>query len=245
MRGAFLAAAILCSAAGARGQTAPAFDAASVKRLAADDPTHRNAHTSVTSNEHGSRLSFESVTLKDLIQRAYGVASFQIDGPGWIGEERYDVEAKTTSADPKQIGPMLQTLLAERFRLALHRETRVGPLYRLIEAKGGPKLRPGAAGAAGGIRTASGKTAVKMSATNQSMARLADALAGAAGRPVVDQTGLSGVYNFELEYARGDESEAPSIFAAVEEQLGLKLQPGRGPVEILAIDRADKVPTAN
>lgn len=245
MRTALLAA--LFGAAGAAyGQTAPAFDAASVKRLPPDDPTHRSAHASVATNEHGARISFQSITLKELIQRAYGVAAFQITGPDWISLERYDVMATAASpVDAKQIAAMLQTLLVKRFRLALHRESRIGPLYRLIAAKGGPKLHEGAAGAPGGMRTSSGKLAVKLTATNQSMANLVDALSEPVGRPVVDQTGLGGVYDFELEYARGDDSPAPPIFAALQEQLGLKLEAGKGPVEYLAIDRAERTPTAN
>ncbi len=160
MKTALLAAALFCGAGAAHGQSAPAFDAASVKRLPADDPTHRNAHVSVATGEHGAKISFESTTLKDLIQRAYGVAGFQIAGPAWLSEERYDVVAEVASPiDQKQIGPMLQTLLAERFQLALHRETRVGPLYRLVLGKAGPKLRAGESGASGGIRSSSGKLA--------------------------------------------------------------------------------------
>ena len=211
-----------------------------------DDPTHRSAHASIDNNEHGAKISLESVTLKDLIRRAYGVAAFQVEGPDWISVERYDVIATTTSpVDSKQIAAMLETLLADRFQLVLHRETKVGPLYHLVVAKGGPKLREGTAGAPGGVHTSSGKLAVKLTTTNQSMANLVDLLAEPAGRPVVDRTGLSGVYSFDLEYARGDDSQIASIFAAVQEQLGLKLEPAKGPVEFLAIDRAQRIPTAN
>jgi uncharacterized protein (TIGR03435 family) len=239
-------AALLATAGAVHAQTPPAFDAASVKLLPTDDPTHRSAHASVSTNGNGARVSFESTTLKDLIQRAYGVAGFQIAGPAWLSEERYDVVATVASpVTSQQIGPLLRTLLEQRFQLTLHRETRVGPLYQLVAAKGGPKLRAGESGASGGIRSSSGKLAVKLAATNQTMANLVDVLAEPAGRPVVDKTGLDGVYNFELEYARSDDAELPSIFTAVEEQLGLKLQAGRGPVEMLVIDHAEKTPVAN
>ena len=243
-RAADFAASVISAAVFLYAQTPPAFDAASVKRVPADDPTHRSAHASVTANEHGARITLESTTLRDLIQRAYGVAAYQIAGPEWISVERYDVAATSSSPEPAQIAKMWQTLLAERFQLAVHRETRVGPLYHLIVASGGPKLSEGVSGAPGGIHTSSDKLVVKLTAVNQTVASLVDRLSEVVGRPVVDQTGLSGVYSFELVYARTDDSPSPPIASAIA-QLGLKLQSGKGPVEFLVVDRAERTPTPN
>jgi uncharacterized protein (TIGR03435 family) len=245
MRSALMAGIALWAAGAAYSQPAPAFDAASVKLLAPDDLTHRSAHASVTTNENGAKISLECVTLKELIQKACGVAEFQIAGPDWLSREQYDVVATVASPATKDhLWVMLQALLAERFKLSLHRETKLGPVYNLVVAKHGVKLQAVEPGP-GGIKTSSGKLTVKLIATRQSMASLVDVLSRPTGRPVLDKTGLGGVYDFELEYAANDESPAPSVFTAVEEQLGLKLEPSKGSVEMLAIDHAERVPVAN
>jgi uncharacterized protein (TIGR03435 family) len=137
----------------------------------------------------------------------------------------------------------LRQLLEQRFKLAVHREPKEVPGYALVAAKGGPKLHPGAgASASGGIIYPGGIRGPKWT-----MASFAAALSSPVGRPVIDQTGIQGDYEIEVAYARdGDtDSPLPSVFTALQEQLGLKLEPRRVPIEILVIDHAEKVPAEN
>ena len=197
MKTALIAGLAAWMAGAAHGQTAPQFDAASVKLLAPDDPTHRSAHSSVTTNQDGAKISLECTTLKELIQKAYGVAGFQIAGPDWLASEQYDVVAKVASpATNGQLWAMLQALLAERFKLSLHRETRSGTVYNMVVGKRGAKIPEATAGPAG-IKTSSGKLTTKLIARSQSMASLVDVLSRQTGRPVLDKTGLGGIFDFQ------------------------------------------------
>jgi uncharacterized protein (TIGR03435 family) len=150
---------------------------------------------------------------------------------------------------------MLQNLLADRFRLVLHREQKTLPVYELVITNNGPKLHAGKHGI-GGVSSHRGY----ISGQNASMPELIDSLSRRVDRPVVDKTGLKGVYNFTLQWspedmhsmpsAQEDGSEAndnsgPTIFTAIQEQLGLKLVPRKDQVEILVIDHVNKVPTEN
>lgn len=145
---------------------------------------------------------------------------------------------------------MLQSLLADRFGLAFHHEKKEMPVYSLLLAKGGPKLTEAVAGSNQGLfkgvgrgQTAGGLTFFGKEAT---MADLARALPGdRVDRYVVDATGLKGTYNFTIEYSRTPDAGGPTIFEAIEKQLGLKLEAGKAPVDILVIDRVDKTPTGN
>jgi uncharacterized protein (TIGR03435 family) len=138
---------------------------------------------------------------------------------------------------------MLQTLLAERFKLAVHRETKMLPVYELVTAKSGSKLRQAETREGSSISSGGGKMTVR----HVSMPGFATALSRHIGRPVFDKTGIDGAFDFTLEYAPdgADSAGRPSIFTALQEQLGLRLEAAKGPVEILVIDRANKVPTDN
>jgi uncharacterized protein (TIGR03435 family) len=136
---------------------------------------------------------------------------------------------------------MLQTLLAERFKLAIHRETKERTAYSLVVGKDGPRLHEVEAGAG---RTTDGRGF--LSAQKMSMSQLADSLSKALGVPVLNMTGIKGLFDIELKWAQDEYSaNGPSIFTVVQEQLGLKLEPRKGPVEIIVVDHAERVPTGN
>jgi uncharacterized protein (TIGR03435 family) len=185
---------------------------------------------------------------------AYDLTVRQLSGPSDLLSERYDIVAKAehpVSADGMR--NMLQTLLAERFRLQLCRETREVPVYRLVIDKGSPKLPktkssedldagPRVPSLAGGVEPRSGLMVFR----NESLADFAWALSRMAGigdRVVVDHTALTGRYDFELSVER-ENNEAPNLFSALREQLGLKLEASREPVEFVVIEQAGR-PTEN
>jgi uncharacterized protein (TIGR03435 family) len=208
-------------------------------------------------------LVAENVTVRALIRAAYRMdESSMKGGPGWLDRERYDVVARTaarTSED--QLRLMLQNLLADRFQLRVHRETKEGPGYSLtIAGKNGPKLQP--ADAAGCAATkpnpcGSFRKSASGSITGErvSMADLAHFLAKLTGLPVTDNTGLPGVFDISFQAAMQDgvsasntrestnaaaDTALPSLFTALREQLGLKLERARGAAEFLVIDSAGK-----
>jgi uncharacterized protein (TIGR03435 family) len=193
-----------------------------------------------------------------LIRSAYGVLlEDQVTGlPEWAKSEHIAVQAKM---DPetaavldklplmerwKQMQLMLQAMLADRFDLKAHRESKDLPIYVLTVAKGGPKMKKTAPDGLGGNATyASGK----VTAHEISVEALAANLSFTLGRVVVNQTGLAGGYDFTLDYAPegADASDTrPSLFTALEEQLGLKLVPSKGPVDVIVVDHIER-PTAN
>lgn len=237
----------------------------------------------------GGRLVVENFTLRLLMQNAYGVQPFQIlGGPGWINSERYDVEAKADgSPSGKQMtGPMLQTLLEDRFKLRLHRETKLLPVFGLMIAKGGAKLQRSKEGGCipfsmdslplppmrvpgvprtvfcGFLGFGMEGPDRKLEMAGVSMAELATSLSrGELRRTVIDKTGLVGTFDVNLHWsidvvqadpgAPGDPAKpptanptGPSIFTAIQEQLGLKLESTKGPIEVLVVDHVEK-PSAN
>jgi uncharacterized protein (TIGR03435 family) len=217
------------------GQT---FDAASI---------HRNRggsqNTQIDTSGAG-RLTITNASLKTLIRNAYGVLSFQLDNePAWLDTEMYDIQATTgttESISSESLKLLLQNLLAERFALQVHWETRESTVYALLLDKGGPKFQPGTAEHPG-MNTQKGPERVTMTGTAQTMAVLTSNLGNQLGRFAVDKTGLSGVWDFTLSWDRQAtaDSTGPSLFTALREQLGLRLEAQKGPVEILVIDRAD------
>lgn len=242
--------------------SASTFDAASVKPSKPGD-----SRGSTFQFTPGGGLNITNGTLRDIIETAYSVGDFQIlGGPGWLNSERYDVSARSAS-DTAQAGPgnspngvadtrlRLQTLLAQRFQLKIHRETRDVPIYALVVGKSGSKLIEGETAVSerstAGIRAGCGQ----ITGTMASMANLAVYLERQLRRPVVDRTGLSGRYNFQLEWAPDsgpcstpvdgvpgapvNSSDGPSIFTAVQEKLGLKLESTKGPAEVIVVDHAE------
>jgi uncharacterized protein (TIGR03435 family) len=234
-------------------QKPPAFDAASVK------PNLGGTGGFSMGTSHG-RLTATNVTVRTLILKGFHAKDFQVaGGPGWLETERYDVVAKTenTSISDNDLWLSLQPLLAERFKLRFHRETKQLPVYSLTVVKGGPKLKPHVGDDEPTMSGRMGSGKASLSGTRTSMARLADTLSEHTDRIVVDNTGLKGVYDFKLDWAEDHPGEpagvsmlsslqeglglaGPSIFTAVQEQLGLKMEPAKGPVEMIVIDGAEK-----
>lgn len=234
------------TAAGAGKSSAqpPAFEVASVK----PDSSPGGDFTEV----HGNRLRFAG-TLSRCIMDAYNVKDYQISGPDWIKHARYSIEAVPPEGtqDKDAWRPMLQALLTERFQLKLHRETRQIPVFALVVAKQGPKLKK-AENPTGSEEYGRG---THYTFSGVSMPELAEVLSSEiTARPVLDRTGLAGAYDFTLRYSRDGQPDAagreavsadPGIFTALEEQLGLKLVATKAPIEFLVIDQVEKTPTEN
>jgi uncharacterized protein (TIGR03435 family) len=195
----------------------------------------------------GGRFEVRGFTLKALVKMAYRIQDYQISGgPKWFDSETYDIDAKfPAGATDQQVPQMLQSLLADRFHLAFHHETRTVSAYELVAAKNGPTLHEAPADKGQGL--GSGPRMIR--SKGASMAALVDKLGEMLECPVVDRTGLQGIYAFDLAFApiqpdpSGNDS-GPSIFSALQEQMGLKLEKTKAPVEVTVIDRAEK-PSAN
>jgi uncharacterized protein (TIGR03435 family) len=250
-----------CAAFGQTAGTPLSFEVASVKPASAPIATKdaytegynagmRAAMAAQGPRIVGQRVTIIDNTLKDLIRLAYQVKEYQISGPAWMGTEKYEIAANMPAgANRSQVPEMLQTLLAERFHLKLHRETRKMAVYALVVGKGGLKLTAATAPASGrgapGWVSSNGRVAAKAS----SVAAFADLLSKAADRPVIDMTGLTGWYDFDLTYTPELSATAPdsgaTLATALLEQLGLKLEKREVQVEVLVIEGADKVPTEN
>ena len=251
------------------------FEVASIK------PSGPDARGTSIQIVPGGGLRVTNATVKMLVTMAYDVRDFQVSGgPGWLNSERYDINAKSEAsagpenaapADPRQMTDdqrrtvqeqfrqRLQALLADRFQLKIHRETKEQPVYALVVGKNGHKLQAAKEEASGpqGMRMGRGQ----LNGTRAPMQMLANLLSNQVGRPVLDKTDLKGSFDFKLEwtpdpgqgagpFGRGGpggpdapppvDPNGPSIFTALQEQLGLRLESQRGPVEIIAIDSVEK-----
>jgi len=305
----------LAMAGGAFGQSADSplsFEVASIKPAA----PALDGRIMVRMGGDPGRLDWTNVSIKDIMRQAYEVKDYQISGPDWLGSTRFDLVAKLPADTPRSKVPeMLRSLLAERFKLTVHRETKELPMYALVVGKNGPKMKesevdpklpppgagpgPGGPSAGGplpppgapgsGIRmskdgvpqfapgAARGPMMMMngrghLSAKMMGMGGFVDTLARQLDRPVVDQTGLKGNYDFDLDWtpdegqhmgfggmpppppgggeghvpaASNPEANGVSIFAAVQSQLGLKLDAKKGPVELIVVDSIEKAPTEN
>jgi uncharacterized protein (TIGR03435 family) len=244
---------ILASTAALFAQTPVAFEVASVK------PSAPNQRGYGIVPEPGGGLKVRNAPLALIIGEAFAVQSFQLSGvPSWANSARYDIDARAADpqADKRQLRQMLESLLADRFRLAVHRETRDLPVYSLVAARSGPKLTR-AADAAGphGVDFRDGGLIIIGRAAT--MEEFAQALSFRVGRRVTDRTGLDGRYDFRVEFTPdeaiprfGDEHppagdpDGSSLFTALQEQIGLRLQAAKGPVEIVVVDKVER-PTEN
>lgn len=216
------------------------FEVASIK------PTPRGSGNTAMGFEPGGRFRATGAPLNALIQLAYGVKDFQVSGrPKWADSESYDVVAKPAAGvtlNRDQLKVAIQALLADRFKLKFHRETRDLPIYSLVVGKNGPKLTKNidAPGPEGTIRSG------QLKGSKISMSIFADMLAQLLDRAVRDDTGISGDFDVKLDWGPGQTADVdgPSIFTALQEQLGLKLNVRKGVVEILIIDSAER-PSGN
>ena len=218
----------------------PAFEVASVRRT----PPGSFGDTA-WGPSGANRYTVTNATLDYLIQIAYGIPFDQILGIEKLGSEHYEVNAKAEDGvllTSDRLQPRLQRLLAQRFKLAAHREQKEFDGYALVIAKGGPRLKSTAGASENGMIYPGG-----LRIMNATLTGFAGSLRNSAGRPVVDKTGIQGNYDFTLSYARDGDiaSPLPSLFTALQEQYGLRLEKSRVPLEILVIDRVEKAPSEN
>lgn len=263
-----LAISLLIPAFAQRQPAALTFEVASIK------PSDPNAQGGQIQFLPGGGLKMVNIPLREMITFAYDVRNFQVSGgPGWLGTERFDIMArpdrgpaageedfaKMSDAQRKtareQISERLRALLADRFQLTVHAETKEQPIYALVVAKNGAKLQETKeTGSQQSMMTNRGRS----DGHAVPVGMLAQVLSGVLGRPVVDKTGLTAKYDFVLEWTPDMPADAraqgfgdgittpapapggPTIFTALQEQLGLRLDSQKGPVQIIVIDRAEK-----
>lgn len=244
------------------------FEAASIK------PDNSGEMRTAMMMQPGGRYVATNITAKMLILTSFQLKESQLSGlPSWADSDHYDITAKPedgAGSTPDQTRAMLRSLLEDRFKFACHTETREMPVYALVVAKGGPKLKPTTGdndvfegrGPAGpgrgrgpGVRISRGE----INASDAPVSMLADQLSRILGRNVIDKTGLPGNYDFVLKFTEEGgqpmmmrapgadpnappppENQNPSIFAALQEQLGLKLESQKGPVKVYIVDRIEK-----
>ncbi len=231
--------------------TLPTFEVATVKR-------NISGSGSATSGlVQGDRVTSTNVTLNQMVRTAYSVQEFQIAGqPSWFNTERFDVQAKIPRDAKREDWPlMFQALLADRFKLVLHKENRSMSVLDLVVAKNGPKLTaadrskcdPSNPSNACGFRA----SPTEIVGTSVSMAQLATRLSRSLGMIVLDKTELKGEFDLEIRWTNDEgvplprgASAGPALYPALQEQLGLRLQSTKAPVETLVIDRVQS-PTEN
>jgi uncharacterized protein (TIGR03435 family) len=228
-----------------RGQSPQQFEVAVIRPSLAD----ASAGTSFNVFA-GGRLRITNEPVKLLIRAAFQIQNAQIaGGPSWLDTDRYDIEAKTGRPEkigPDQMGPLLQSLLTDRFHLKFHREMRELTVYALVAGKNqksGGKLKAKAEGEDTAMNTHGGPgKSQQLVGTGVSMGALASYVGNRLGRIVVDGTGLSESYDFTLEWAPDEvpDSSAPALVTALREQLGLRLESQKRPVEVVVIDSLQK-----
>jgi uncharacterized protein (TIGR03435 family) len=244
---------------------APVFDVAAIHTYIPQP--HDHSHIWILPND--SHFKAQNVSLVALIHWAFDMPETRIlSAPEWAGTARFAIDAEagnsvddqmhkmTQEAARAEQKKMVQSLLADRFRLAMHDETRERPIYLLKAAKDGPKLgTPDPSGAF----INHGRNYIEINGYTNGVSTLAEELSKEVGRDVVDQTGITGRYHLKLTWATDDRSapeaggtdpsltasdSGPSIFTALEEQLGLRLEPAKGPVKVLVVDHVE-MPSAN
>jgi len=226
----------------------PAYEVASVKL------NNSGGGHSGTDGSKG-QIMFTNLTLERLIERAYDVKPSQVAGPDWLENLRFDIVAKYPPATTAAARPlMLRTLLEDRFKLAVHRETRDFPGYAMVVGKSGFKLKPVDPG--GSSTNSNGRGRVNdFTGTKVSMDQLAAYVARELDQVVIDQTGIAGVYDFELHWTREDQTPAgdgnsppnplPTLPLALQDVLGVRLQPRKVPVQVIVVDHIERTPIAN
>ena len=239
---------------------APTFDVAAIHLSSATDGHHH-----IYNDPAESRFRTGNLSTRDLIQFAYGLPDSQIlGGPDWLDSTMFDIDARADASVDAQLHAMptgqarqqkqlmVQALLADRFQLKTHRETRQLPVFALVVAKDGPKFKPAKVN---GTTIDTYRTRLHIAGSDDTLSILARELAQSLGRVVVNQTGLVGRYDLTLRWTRDDApppmvngapdpNPPPDIFTAIQEQLGLKLESTKGPVPVLVIDSV-QMPSAN
>jgi uncharacterized protein (TIGR03435 family) len=214
------------------------FEVASVKPV--NPPAGPHMVSLIVS--HG-KLSIEAAELRQIVGLAYAIQRVRVQGgPVWADSDQFDIVAKAENPDTTrdEIRSMLQTLLAERFKLVVHRETKQVSGYTLVLGKGGSKLKEAAPDKKSGFSNTVTPTGEQLTVVEASPLRiLVNMLANTLGGPVVDKTGLDKLYDYTFQWPSPDSSLSTSL-----DQLGLKLETRREPVEVLVMDRAER-PSAN
>ena len=242
----------------------PAFDVVSIK------PNKSASGNNNSTSFSGESFSATNISVKMLLEDAYDVKQDLIYGlPSWASSDRFDIHAKIVEPDlellkkltPKQAEGMLQAILVDRFQLKVHTETKTLPVYEMVVVKDGPKFKASAPEGSPEDKSLNGvaRGAMTFQSTVQNteltghaipLASLTNMLTDQLHRTVIDKTGLTGQYDLLLKWTSDDTSDAssdsstPSIFTALQEQLGLKLQSSKGPVDTLVVDRVE-MPSEN
>jgi uncharacterized protein (TIGR03435 family) len=254
-----------------------AFEVASVKP--AGSVSGRLTMNGGPGTSDPGRITYTNIMLRRILLSAYEVRNYQISGPDWLDSLRFDITAKVPAgATTQQFHSMLRNLLATRFKMTVHRESKELPIYALLTAKNGPKVKATPDDGASAVKPPDEQLAMtqpfegkdgfpalamrtpglvsetkggraRVTAKETPISKFADLLSGLLDRPVVDMTGLTGNYSFVVYFTPEDQNpdggSDPSIFGALPEQLGLRLEARKGQVELLVIDHAEKVPTGN
>lgn len=238
---------VLANAGVAAQAQATSFEVASIRP---SPPGTRGTYVNLP--PPGREFTTKNVPLATLIQVAYHIQDYQLSGgPGWMASDPFDIAAKADhDVDRAEIRRMIQALLADRFKLTVRRETKELPVYDLVVAKSGSKL-PESREGDGGFRWGGGRINGRM----VSMTDFVEVLSASMGRPVLDRTALTGRYDVKLQWTPEHfvshegpgvknepqpDPDGPSIFTAIQEQLGLKLEARKGPVETIVVERAEK-----
>lgn len=251
----------------------PAFEVVSIKRTTETLPSVMQSGRKPMQIDDAQAI-LRGFPLSMVVQMAYGLPDDQVTGPAWMAEERFEIMAKLPAGfSREQVPEMLRAMLAERFKMTVHHEERVRPVYLLVvgkgrlelkESAGGDPDRQGCNGGRGGHYACRNVTmeefagVLSRTAAMNAMAPVGTA-SGGLDRPVVDKTGLKGAYDFTMDYGRvggptggrrGDAAPADTVVTEVPvaeavKALGLALEPARQPFEILVVDRIERTPTAN
>lgn len=231
------------------GSPALRFEVAAIRshQFAGDEPSNRRVYP-------GGRFVATATSVRTLLRIAFGSDDNRMSGaPSWIDNETFDIDATTAGhaevKNPQQFQQLILSLLEDRFQLKFHREQKEGSVYWLERdrpGKTGPALRPSTPESEPNMSTNSNGSRATMKASKMSMSDIAAALSRQTGRPVEDHTDLAGTFNFEIEWAPEvtPDSVDPSLNTVLKEQLGLKLQPAKGAIEIIVIDQIAH-PSAN
>jgi uncharacterized protein (TIGR03435 family) len=260
---------LFVSSLAAQSSAPPAFEVASVKIA---EPQGDQVRGGMRLDQ--GRLTIGYASLRDLMSRAYEVKAPQITGPAWIDTERYDVSAKIPEGVAReQVAAMLRTLIEERFQLKMHRESKEMPVYELVPGKNGVKLDKAAEPTAPARMTMEGYGDGVMHASiiSASMANFSDMLGRWTDHPVIDKTGIADKFDIKLDLSTEDlqrsrssnvivrgpgggpppssgpapeGNPAGSLFTSIQ-KLGLKLEPKRANLDLLVVDKAEKVPLEN
>jgi uncharacterized protein (TIGR03435 family) len=251
----------------------PSFEVATIKPedpSALPNLPRGNLPDEIRFRDRADQIDYRGVTLHMLLRRAYSLTPSQISGPNWLDDERYDVVAKfPAGATANDVPVMLQQLLIERFHIVLHREQKTLKIYEVTVAKGGSKLKPAQPESAGlDTRTREDRMAEVKKALDAQVQRMKSKIeagewagnsrsstgtlteflkqmSSSFDRPLKNKTDLAERYAFQIEWSQDPSRGGPSIFAAFEEQLGLKVQPANEEMEYLVIDSASRTPDAN